>query len=129
MPFCEESLPVAAFAQRKLQLSSHTYQKRMFTTKTYQKLVSPPDNLSTSNLHGLFESIIAHLDNQRSIREDKDCSNTVHLVKGPPMNYSSLKEKLSQAGAKVKIKWTAEEIGDSGWRPGRYVRSICASLC
>lgn len=29
-----------------------------------------------------------------------------------------------EVGAKVKVKWTVEEIGDSGWRPGWYVASI-----
>ena len=42
------------------------------------------------------------------------------------MTYSSLKEKLCQVGAKVKIKWTVEEIGDSGWRSGWYIAYVQA---
>ena len=29
-------------------------------------------------------------------------------------------------GAKVKVRWTSEEIGDSGWRPGWYVAYVQA---
>ena len=36
-----------------------------------------------------------------------------------PNNY----EKF-EVGAKVKVRWTVEEIGDSGWRPGWYVATI-----
>ena len=42
------------------------------------------------------------------------------------MSHSSLKEKISQVGAKVKIKWTVDEVGDSGWRPGWYVAYVQA---
>ena len=29
-------------------------------------------------------------------------------------------------GAKVKLKWTAEDIGDTGWRAGWYVALVQA---
>ena len=113
-------------AQRKLKLSNHTYQKRTFSTKAYKQMISPPDHISASNAHELFEPVIAYLDNQRKQREEKDNRGTVHLVTGVPMSHSSLKEKLSQVGAKVKIKWTLDEIGDSGWRPGWYIAYVQA---
>ena len=86
-------------------------------------MISPPDHFSTSNSHELFDPIIAYLDNKRHLREENDHSNTVHLATGVPMLHNSLRrsEKLSQVGAKVKIKWTLDEIGDSGWRPGWYM--------
>ncbi len=115
-----------ALAQRKLHLNSHTYQKRTFSTKTYQQSVPPPDNISICNSHELFQPVLAHLENQRHRREEKDRSNTVHLVTGKPTTEISLKEKISQVGAKVKIKWTVEEIGDSGWKPGWYIAYVQA---
>ena len=30
-------------------------------------------------------------------------------------------------GAKVKVKWTLEEISDSGWRPGWYMAYVQAN--
>ena len=113
-------------AQRKVQISNHTYQKRTFATEQYKERISPPHHILTSNLHELFQPITAHLDNQRHRREEKDQNNTVRLVAGVPMSHSSLKEKISQVGAKVKIKWTVDEVGDSGWRPGWYVAYVQA---
>ena len=46
------------------------------------------------------------------------------LVSLKPATHLSLKEKMSQVGARVKIKWTAEDIGNSGWRPGWYVANV-----
>lgn len=31
---------------------------------------------------------------------------------------------MAQVGARVKIKWTTEEIGDSGWKPGWYTAIV-----
>ena len=36
-------------AQKKLQLSCHTYQMRTYTTKTYHQRVSPPSSITISN--------------------------------------------------------------------------------
>lgn len=36
------------------------------------------------------------------------------------MTQTNPKEQMSQVGAVVKIKWTEDEIGDSGWKPGWY---------
>ena len=90
---------VLALSQKKLQLN---------------QFVPPPTNISSANLHELFDPLVAHLDNQRCAREEKDRMSTVHLVTGAPPTCSSIKEKVSQVGAKVKIKWTLEEIGGSG---------------
>ena len=29
-------------------------------------------------------------------------------------------ELMCQTGARVKVRWTKEDVGDSGWRPGWY---------
>ncbi len=50
----------------------------------------------------------------------------MHLVTGRPTTDSSLKEQISQVGAKVKIKLPVEEIGDSGWKPGWYIAYVQA---
>ena len=76
------------------------------------------------NLHSLFQPLILLLQEQRKQREEKDSNSTVALSQ--PQHHTSLKEKMSQIGARVKIKWTANEIGDSGWRPGWYVADVHA---
>ena len=35
-------------------------------------------------------------------------------------------EKLKQVGAKIRVRWTPEEIGDSGRRVGWYVAYVQA---
>ncbi len=33
-------------------------------------------------------------------------------------------EQFYEVGARIKVKWTREEIGDSGWKPGWYVGEV-----
>ena len=58
---------------------------------------------------------LALLNDQRTAR---DKSSTINLVKAPqlPEDNDPLKEQITQIGARVKVKWSAEEIGDSGWK-------------
>ncbi len=35
-----------------------------------------------------------------------------------------LSEQISQVGSRIKVKWAANEIGDSGWRPGWYLATV-----
>ena len=118
-----------AFAQRKLQLSSHAYQKRTFTSKCHQaEFVSPPQRISITNSHELFDPLVEHLDNMRQARKDSDSSqsSTTSYTTNPPPTSEVSQEEMKQVGAKVKIKWTADEIGDSGWRCGWYVAYVQA---
>ena len=35
-----------------------------------------------------------------------------------------LAERIKQIGSKVKILWSAEEVKDSGWKPGWYPGTV-----
>lgn len=37
-------------------------------------------------------------------------------------------KQFYEVGARVKVKWTREEIGDSNWRPGWYVGEVHGSM-
>ena len=52
------------------------------------------------------------------------------LVKeGTIQTYNGDKmEQFYEVGARVKVKWTREEIGDSNWRPGWYVGEVQGSI-
>ena len=39
-------------------------------------------------------------------------------------NTDTQKEQITQVGSIVKVKWTAEEVGDSGWNPGWYKATV-----
>lgn len=105
-------------------MSCHIYQKRTYTTKDYQQHVSPPSNISESNSHNLFDLIIKHLQSLRNSREAKDKESPLGQVS--TKHDDSQVEMLKQVEAKVKVRWTSEEIGDSGWRPGWYVAYVQA---
>ena len=107
----------------------HIYQKRTFSIKSYKHFLTPPDNIRGDNLTELFDPLIDYLAEQRHIREEYDRATTTnsqpHALTQIPA-AGNLKERLSQVGAKVKVKWTAEEIGDSGWRAGWFIAYVQA---
>ncbi len=36
------------------------------------------------------------------------------------LHPEEVRSDMCEVGAKIKVKWTPEELGDSGWRPGWY---------
>ena len=36
----------------------------------------------------------------------------------------ALKEQIVEIGTKLKVKWSQDELGDSGWRPGWYTTTV-----
>ena len=59
-------------------------------------------------------------------RATKDERNTASLIRRTlvPDEGESLQQQLMEVGAKVKVKWTSDEIGDSGWKPGWYIAYV-----
>ena len=39
-------------------------------------------------------------------------------------NEEQIREQIIQVGSKVKIKWSKDEIGDSGWKPSWYTAEV-----
>ena len=115
-----------SFAQRKLKLCHHIYQKRTFSSKLKRCVVTPPPNISSENLHELFEQLVNCIDSQITKRKKEDSRSTISLVQRQAKENVHLndKERLCHIGAKVKVWWTSEEIGDSGWKPGWYIAYV-----
>ena len=65
---------------------------------------------------------MAHL---RQKREENDQGTLLHLT-GNPNDCVDCHDQICQIGSKVKVKWTIEEIGDSGWRAGWYTAYVQA---
>lgn len=100
------------------------YQTRTYSSKTYQQLVHPPDILTESNLLKLFDPLVKYIEAQRKERRDKNRSIPVKVAAATP-NIITLKEQIVEIGAKVKVKWSQDEIGgQSGWRPGWYTAYV-----
>lgn len=119
-----------AVAQRRSNLRTHMYKKRTYTaSKQIHNFVPVPTNISISNLHKLFDPVLEYIQTQRQARKDKDKHTSLHRVQQQAATNSlspTLKEKIKQIGAKIKIMWEAEEISDSGWRPGWYTAYVQA---
>lgn len=62
------------------------------------------------------------LDKQRLERQEKDKEGLVGFTKTGNYNTgtAAAAEQIKEVGAKIKVKWSAEEIGDSGWQAGWY---------
>ena len=52
--------------------------------------------------------------------DEMKCENKVGITKGKDEMY----EEYFNIGVKVLIRWTKEEIGDSGWRCGWYSAQV-----
>ena len=39
-------------------------------------------------------------------------------------NSDALIEQITQVSSIVKVRWTAEEVGDNGWNPGWYKATV-----
>ena len=116
------------FKQRQLNISSHVYRKRMFTlqTKSPHFIKAPPHVQSETDLQHLFDPLLKFIEDLRAQRAKDDenvltpCTPTTSagvMLK----DTDTLIEQIAQVGAKIKVQWSADEVQDSGWRPGWYV--------
>lgn len=105
------------WAQRKIEITTHTYQRRTHSTKTYHHFIPPPANTIISNLHNLFDPLDDYLQHERLQRDEADRTSVVS--KGIENGSITSKEHIKEIGSKVKVKWSMDEIGDSGWYVAR----------
>lgn len=88
----------------------------------------------SANMVDLFQPLLDHISYSHAARSETDSAaqqtqststtrtsfNSYQLV----TKEEEMQEVLSTAGAKIKVKWTSEEIGDSGWSPGWYLAVV-----
>jgi len=83
-----------------------------------------PDHIITvDDLSGLFNPLLPFIKDQRAERKRNDEQAVYHHYnpsKGIVSNDDATKERITQVGSKVKVKWTAEEVKGSGWKAGWY---------
>ena len=110
-------------AQRKLHLkyNCHKYSQRSFSSTTYSTFVPPPPSIQLSNLQELFGSLEEHIALLKKEREEYDNLVKPHAQGSAEPNIT---EQMKEVGAKVKVKWTREELGYSVWKPGWYVGNV-----
>lgn len=81
---------------------------------------------SLSDLKDVFQPLLEHIE-KRYTEQHHDENSTghlrySHLNLGNELYVPELKEQVIQTGAKIKVKWTASEIGETGWRPAWLVQ-------
>ena len=109
--------------QRYKKVTSHIYRKRTHTRVSIAHFVPTPVHVkSDSDLKHLFEPLLNQLDLLKQHRTELDCSAPLYQTKTNV--EESNRELITEVGAKVKIHWTRDEIGTSGWRPGWYVATV-----
>ena len=64
---------------------------------------------------------IVSLQDERIARDERTTANHHQYQK---MMTHVLKKQITEFGARVKVKWTADDIVDSGWRPGWYTAHV-----
>lgn len=60
----------------------------------------------------------AERNNKQSVSYDYNPSKTI------VSSNDATKERIAMVGSKVKVKWTAEEVKDSGWKAGWYTAIV-----
>ena len=111
--------------ERNLDVTHHIYYKRKHATAkmSTDNVISTPENLDWTKL---FQPLLKYLSEQHLKKQQQDdCSTTgIRPFTTTVKSQDLIKTQITQVGAKVKIRWTSEEIGDSGWRPGWYIAHV-----
>ena len=114
--------------QRYMNVTSHIYRKRQFSTSTFKTSFLPPPHTvkNESDLQNLFHPFLGFLEMQKQQHKLQDDALPLQPKKKEIIGLSDtdLRENISQVGSKIKIQWTKEEIGDTGWKPGWYVATV-----
>ena len=103
------------------------YRTRKFPGKNLAKKsqIPIPYGVSKENLENLFETLLIYLNHKTHHSSNMNkVENTMENKTGSKeVNY----EDYFEVGSNVKIRWTSEEIGDSGWKPGWYSADVQSS--
>ena len=106
---------------------SDLYRKRKFPGKSLQtdSKIPVPHGISRANLETLFEILSTYLQHKVSFKT-ADCvkeSMTMNETASTSTEY----EDYFEIGVHLKIMWTRDEVGDSGWKPGWYSAEVQSS--
>lgn len=109
-----------------LNLTEVRRTRKHSTFRAEKRSVIPPF-CTTESLPNLFDPLLQYVETVASVKREATSSPSNSIEK------YLIKERISdpedheyyfEVGRKLKIKWTADEIGDTGWRPGWYVAEV-----
>ena len=113
-------------SQRMLSINNHIYTRRTYLSTENKICVPLPLHIKdVSDLCHLFDPIIQFIDiihEQRSIAENITPINTdPHCITDKmDLHENDIKDQVCLVGSKITVKWTKEDVKDSGWKPGWY---------
>ena len=91
-----------------------------------KSVIEVPENIvEISDLHQLFKCLDTYLD-QHLGRDDKVVCDEIETSTSEEnrSKTDTKSEELFDVGTRVKVLWTKDEIGDTGWRSGWYVAEV-----
>ena len=105
--------------------TSHTYQRRTHSSsKVSPKLVTPPSTTTLTNLHNVFNPLLTQIARNKQARKERNFSPTLKPYNVQNQSAEDTLETIKDVGAKIKVKWSEDEIGDSGWKAGWYTAYV-----
>ena len=120
------------FKQRQLNISSHVYRKRLFSLQTNAPhFIKPPPHVhSEKDLQHLFDPLLKAIEDvheKRAMNDEYALTPRVTATSAatPALNdEDEFRAKIMQVGSRIKVQWNADEVKDSGWKPGWYMATV-----
>ena len=119
--------------QRRLSITAHVYRKRKFTLqKKDPHFVPQPQHVQTEeDLQSLFEPLLIQINTNRKKRKVADETlafkpqvSSCEISTSDSTDEKVLLQRVTQVGSRIKLQWTFDEVGTSGWKPGWYVAIV-----
>ena len=103
-------------------------------------LAKPPESIHKEDLPDLFEPLLQYMHAMITTSEEKQ--NYVHSKSTASASQAKISKylvtttlhgQIVQTGSIIKVKWTKDDIGNTGWRPGWYkahtdeIEVVCVS--
>ena len=102
------------------------YRKRTHCTQQVKILVPNDSQIDLGNLHKMFEKLKNFVGITMEVNKDKGKKflKEENIASSFCTPSKTNLEAFFEIGTKVKVKWSASEIKDTGWKPGWYVAYV-----
>lgn len=112
--------------QQEPSISEKNPRQMASRSRLYNNSILPvPPGVTADNITSMLKSLSTHL----KIPANQEHIDPSIMLRTLP-SHNQLRtgvDNMFCIGARVKVNWTRDEIGDSGWRPGWYVATVEAA--
>ena len=93
--------------------------------KEKSKIAVPSCIAQVTDLHDLFEPLHDYIKCYRSrTGTDETGKDTKALGGGVNWSHDEEYEHFFEVGSQIKVRWSKEEMGETGWKPGWYSAEV-----